>query len=288
MKVCKKCGKNKPLKDFYKNTSLKDGYENSCKVCRRNQRKKFKVRCINCGVNFNATIKNSKYCSPKCKPQSQKNRIEVSCYICGKRKEITPSRKKSHKHFYCSDECKNKGYSNLYSGKNHARYSSVLIKCYVCEKEFERWESQVLKYERNYCSVRCRQQDFRKRFLSENNPNWDRNKKEEERILNRNIEGYSEWRLKTFERDSFSCQCCGDSRGGNLVAHHIFNYSEYPNLRTCLNNSITLCVICHKSFHDLYGYRGNNRCQLDEFIENFNNNKHANTEPSPRGNVGKV
>ena len=33
MKICKKCGKEKPLGDFYKNKGMKDGCVNKCKAC---------------------------------------------------------------------------------------------------------------------------------------------------------------------------------------------------------------------------------------------------------------
>ncbi len=34
-KRCRRCGRSKPLSEFYKNQSTKDGYENGCKECRR-------------------------------------------------------------------------------------------------------------------------------------------------------------------------------------------------------------------------------------------------------------
>ncbi len=33
MKICKECGKEKSLDDFYKNKRMKDGYVNQCKAC---------------------------------------------------------------------------------------------------------------------------------------------------------------------------------------------------------------------------------------------------------------
>lgn len=53
------------------------------------------------------------------------------------------------------------------------------------------------------------------------------------------------------------------------MAHHILNYTEYKELRLSLDNSITLCNKCHKSYHDFYGYKNNNKLQLNEFIDNY-------------------
>ena len=48
-KVCSKCGIEKIIDDFYKNTSYKDGYYNHCKECikLKNQNKKYKEYKIN-------------------------------------------------------------------------------------------------------------------------------------------------------------------------------------------------------------------------------------------------
>lgn len=39
MKKCKKCNEEKPLNEFYNNSSCKDGKANVCKVCRKKQKK---------------------------------------------------------------------------------------------------------------------------------------------------------------------------------------------------------------------------------------------------------
>ena len=42
MKVCKRCGAEKPLSEFNKNKSLKDGLFNTCKACERARREKYR------------------------------------------------------------------------------------------------------------------------------------------------------------------------------------------------------------------------------------------------------
>ena len=59
---------------------------------------------------------------------------------------------------------------------------------------------------------------------------------------------YMNWRMSVFERDGFSCACCG-SVGGKLNAHHIVPWSEDKSLRFDVNNGITLCEKCHKELH---------------------------------------
>lgn len=64
----------------------------------------------------------------------------------------------------------------------------------------------------------------------------------------RNYPEYQEWRLSVFERDNHVCQKCL-RRGGELNAHHIKSYKDFPELRLCLNNGTTLCKQCHKEAH---------------------------------------
>lgn len=62
---------------------------------------------------------------------------------------------------------------------------------------------------------------------------------------------YIKWRKDVIKRDNNTCQECGDKE--NLHAHHIKSFCEYPDLRTELDNGITLCKDCHKKVHSL-GY----------------------------------
>lgn len=84
---------------------------------------------------------------------------------------------------------------------------------------------------------------------------------------------YQKWIKDVFERDNYTCQCCG-ARGVALEAHHIYNFSDFPELRTELSNGITLCHNCHSlsvhgSFHSIYTQFHNTPEQLDEYIKNY-------------------
>lgn len=60
---------------------------------------------------------------------------------------------------------------------------------------------------------------------------------------------YKRWRYDVYSRDKFTCQQCGDNRGGNLIAHHIKPFAEYPELRVEVSNGLTLCGVCHNALH---------------------------------------
>lgn len=102
-------------------------------------------------------------------------------------------------------------------------------------------------------------------YSGSNHYNWNPNKSNAERSLQRTYPGYDEWRKTIWARDNYTCQACY-RRGWKLRAHHILNYAEYPHLQQDMNNGITLCLACHNEFHKIYGRKKNTRDQLDEYI----------------------
>lgn len=60
---------------------------------------------------------------------------------------------------------------------------------------------------------------------------------------------YQIWRRAVFKRDKYTCQDCGDNKGGNLISHHIKPWSEFPKERFKVDNGIVLCEKCHKKKH---------------------------------------
>lgn len=92
-----------------------------------------------------------------------------------------------------------------------------------------------------------------------------------EQHMARNNTYYKEWVRNVFQRDNYTCQCCG-KRGGNLNAHHLYNFAEYEDLRYDVENGITFCEECHllgypNSFHTIYGEKNNTPEQVYEFIK---------------------
>ena len=87
----------------------------------------------------------------------------------------------------------------------------------------------------------------------------------------RNSTEYKYWRVGVLIRDGRTCQCCGNKKRRELCVHHIKPFSLYPELRTDVNNGITLCRYCHDakyagSFHGVYGTKNNTEAQLYEYL----------------------
>lgn len=110
------------------------------------------------------------------------------------------------------------------------------------------------------------------RMSGENSPNYNHDLTEEERQQGRKFLEYYEWRKSVYERDNYTCQRCGQ-KSGDINAHHIFNYSSNPELRTELSNGITFCLTCHIEFHKRYTKFDNNLQQIKEFINDYNKEK---------------
>jgi predicted Zn-ribbon and HTH transcriptional regulator len=96
--------------------------------------------------------------------------------------------------------------------------------------------------------------------------NYNPNLTQEERETMRAFTGYDRWQQAIKARDKYTCQCCGDKRGGNLVSHHLNGWNIDKENRLNLDNGVTLCESCHKDFHSKYGYGGNTKQQYDQWM----------------------
>ena len=117
MKKCTDCEVVKPYSEFHKEKKAKDGFRNQCKECTKIRKSKIKNVCVVCGKEFNSTAK-SRYCSRKCQGVDSKIKVKTNCSVCSKEIYRIPAMIKRHKRHYCSEECKNAGFSKYYSGEN--------------------------------------------------------------------------------------------------------------------------------------------------------------------------
>src|SRR3990167_545526 len=84
----------------------------------------------------------------------------------------------------------------------------------------------------------------RKRQIGPNSPAWKGGITPANTKVRNSIQ-YRLWRESVFARDNWTCQECSQ-RGGELEAHHIKSFREYPELRFTIDNGITFCIACHK------------------------------------------
>lgn len=96
------------------------------------------------------------------------------------------------------------------------------------------------------------------------NSNWKGGVSSENEIIRGSV-GYRLWRNKVFKHDNYTDQKSG-VKGVYLVAHHILNFADYPELRFVVDNGITLSREAHDEFHKIYGKQHNTLKQLEEFL----------------------
>lgn len=223
------------------------------------------------------------------------SKIKCNCDFCSKELELPKWRYERSKLHFCCVECKNKGLKFTesqktkickncaikfqYSAANKSQVfcsqkcmgefnkKTIKVKCCECGKIINSTNGKLKRVKNTFCSSSCKYKFQSKSIKGNKNYNYNPNLTNEDRVEHRGIDGYKEWRIIVFERDNYTCKCCGDSVGGNLNAHHILNYSSYEKLRLDINNGITLCNLCHKRFHNEYGLKNNNENQLNEFIK---------------------
>lgn len=234
MKTCSSCLNELSKELFYKSKRSKDGRESKCKDCYRKAIKKIDLTCSLCKCDFKRV-----------------------------KSDYNPDAR-----IFCSEGCRR---SWLRRGGIGIKVEKEKFKCDFCGVCFERYKSQINGKHNIFCSRDCQYKGNSKYHSGENSFHWNHDKSVSERVTERKYEEYYLWRKSVYERDFYTCQACGDNQGGNLHAHHIYNYSEHKSLRTTLGNGITFCKDCHTAFHKEYGYKGNNERQLNEYLAKKDN-----------------
>lgn len=207
----------------------------------------------------------SRECSYILRADKQRTSITVYCKRCGKPFTINPYAKAQGHGVYCSKEC---------------QYPPHIVICQHCGKEFRTpptgntiycsWEcfnadetvhakrSETVKAAWQKPEVRQNiMEGIRKRSQNpawKDAPHFQKGDKHPRYRGNRKAREdasryeYKAWRKAVLRRDNFTCQHCF-VRGGVLVAHHIKQWSQYPELRFDVNNGLTLCTTCHDKVH---------------------------------------
>lgn len=76
----------------------------------------------------------------------------------------------------------------------------------------------------------------------ENSPFWIKDRTKVKQKTDRRFD--SDWkqcRRKALERDNFKCKISNQDCDNRLEVHHILRWEDHPELRSDLNNVITLC-----------------------------------------------
>lgn len=157
---------------------------------------------------------------------------------------------------------------NMLTIINKSKMGHSKVRC-DCGKEFECNNTSIKSGTSKSCG--CIISNSLKKYHKENpnvhkgsnHPMWRGGKTSIARRL-RATSKYKEWRQSVFKRDNFTCQKCG-IKSKNIQAHHIKEMNSNLDIMHDINNGITFCIKCHKSFHKGYGNTGLNIDMILEF-----------------------
>lgn len=158
---------------------------------------------------------------------------------------------------YKNKECENCKSIFRVGGRGNARKWAEFCskKCANVITQFKKWQT----------SPNLGKPNLKIRW--ENNNNWKWGITKENHKIRSSLE-FSIWRNACFERDDYTCQKT-KKRWWKIVVHHINNFADFPELRTDINNWITLSIESHREFHKKYWNKNTNREQLSEFLTNL-------------------
>ena len=184
--------------------------------------------------------------------------VKVKCTCCGNDLMRRAYRAKGHN--YCNGRCQ-----MTYEYANGIRDpKKMMVKFHSIGRELLKQGKHPIQQKESRDTLRAlmKTKEYRDKLKGENNYNWKGGVNTLYGAIRSCFE-YRQWRSDVFARDSFTCQKCGDNRGGNLISHHkkafikILQYYEITTLEQALrceelwsiNNGITLYKDCHREVH---------------------------------------
>lgn len=143
----------------------------------------------------------------------------------------------------------------------------MIKNCKKCGKEFKTYPSRIKRGRGNFCSVSCSLKGQKRHTqhhtlearikIGKNTPktsgerhwNWKGGITEQNRVIRLSLQ-YEIWRKEVYRRDKWTCRICEKHcQRKDIVAHHLNNFADFPEMRFSVDNGLTLCRECHVKLH---------------------------------------
>ena len=194
--------------------------------------------------------------------------VSRNLFVDIKVEDLVPT--SNYKIEYKCDNC-TKTYKTVYSNYVKKNLSKGDF-CYRCSlKEYNSGELNHNFGKKLECGFKPGKENYSHiNFRGSNNPNYNPNLTNEERLQKRDLLKNITWRNKVYKRDNYLCKIC-KTKGSGLEAHHLNGYTEFKKERFRTVNGITLCKEHHKQYHKTFGYKNSTKQKFKQFIKTLNN-----------------
>ena len=198
----------------------------------------------------------------------------VTCHECGVERNVVPARAKTFK--FCSYSCRGAWRAKHWTGAAHPRWQGGEREktCLHCSQVFSLRPGQPITTfrQQKFCSKACADEGGL-RYTGPANHKWTGKASPKRRTSE-----HKTWARKVIDRDNGTCQIC-KTQEGEMQAHHVKPWKDYPDLRQDVSNGVTVCAPCHWSIHSGAKANGVNSGEASA------GNAGGNPEPSFHGNV---
>lgn len=149
--------------------------------------------------------------------------------------------------------------------------NTKMIRCW-CKCDCGIIKSVLFQSIKNEKSKSCgcyNYEQLKKNWSGKNNPKYNPDLSTDERNKIRSSSQNTNFINYCYKRDKYTCQLCGDKSGGNLNVHHLDGWNWCKKKRYDVQNGITLCKICHQSFHSMFGVGNNTKEQFMKYFHSY-------------------
>lgn len=204
------------------------------------------------GLGYEYTGNLTKFLCRVCDlPSGSNKKVRVMCPICGKERSVWYQDISLWGHSMCRGCAKIIDLRGMRFGRLVAIDLDTNRKHHwICKCDCGNTKSisSVALIHNRTVSCGCYHREIMSSICGENHYNWDSELTKEHREKRRNDSRKRPWTNAVFNRDGYTCQRCGQIRG-KIQAHHLYDYTSYPEYRYDINNGVTLCKSCHDEFH---------------------------------------